>query len=129
MMKRKIFTLLAEQHLAAGGTGLLCGQIPRRKITLGILFTAVEYRLILAVLHHNLACALGARNVQLLGLLLGKSTSGILRASKEGAEFSRTLYHVRSADLALEIRNNGSLLFFLLLCLDRFLLRRCRQGR
>ena len=42
-------SLLAEEYLAAVGAFLVGGKIPRRKIALGVFFTAVEYRLVSAV--------------------------------------------------------------------------------
>ena len=127
MANEKRLSFLAEKYLAALGTFLVGGKIPRRKIALGVFFTAVKYRLVSAVLHNYLRAALGTRNTDVLCLLLREVTLGVFDAGKERSEFTRTLNHIRTALFALEVGNYylflGNLCIFLTLFGSR-----CNEG-
>ena len=88
MADQQRLTLFAEQELAALGAIFTNGHIPRGELaafTGGgvVIFTAIEYSLIATGLDQHLAAAVGAKNVKLLGLLLGEVTFGITGAGKE----------------------------------------------
>ena len=123
---QKILSLLAEEHLAAIGAILGYGHIPRREITCGIFFTAVEHGVIASELCDDLRRTLGAVDTGLSDARLGKAALGILTASVEATELSGAQHHIGAALFALEIGDDNRLLLFR--CLFPVLLAFCGRS-